>query len=317
MSIANLPLNALRAFEAAGRHLSFSKAAEELSVTAAAVSHQVRGLEERLGHELFRRRHRALELTAAGHLLLPGLAEGLSTLEYSVSRLSMLDNESRLVITADPTLAAKWLLPNLQAFQDSYPDLDVHLSSSSNVIDLHQQKADIALRYGAGNYEGLHAEALSQDYMTPVCNPSLLEGEHPLTRPEDLAHHTLLHDESWGYLGAVPDWSMWLKAAGVEGVDVSRGPHFDVAVMALEAAAMGRGVALMPRALVIDDLARGRLVAPFDLTLQLDCRVYFVCIAQSLERPAVAAFRGWVKEMAARTYLPTEPVAQASEAVVS
>jgi LysR family glycine cleavage system transcriptional activator len=306
MSIANLPLNALRAFEAAARHLSFNKAAQELNVTAAAVSHQVRGLEERLGHELFHRRHRALELSAAGHLLLPGLAEGFSTLNRSVARLAMLDHESRLVITADPTLSAKWLLPNLQAFQDAYPDLDVHLSSSSNVIDLHAQKADIALRYGMGRYEGLYAEALSQDYMTPVCNPTLLEGEHPLREPGDLVHHTLLHDESWGYLGVVPDWAMWLKAAGVEGVDVSRGPHFDIAVMALEAAAMGRGVALMPRALVVDDLAWGRLVAPFDLNLQLDCRVYFVCLPQALERPAVAAFRTWVKEMAARTQLPPE-----------
>ncbi len=306
MTIANLPLNALRVFEAAGRRLSFSKAAHELNVTAAAVSHQVRGLEERLGHELFRRRHRALELTAAGHLLLPGLAEGLTTLDRSVGRLSILDHESRLVIAADPTLAAKWLLPNLRAFQDSYPDLDVHLSSFSNVIDLHDQKADIALRYGAGRYEDLHAEALSQDYMTPVCSPSLLEGEHPLRKPEDLAHHTLLHDKSWGHLEAVPDWSMWLKAAGVEGVDVSRGPHFDVAAMALEAAAMGRGVALMPRTLAIDDIEWGRLVAPFDLNLQLDCRVYFVCLPQVLDRPAVAAFRKWVKEMAARPQAPTE-----------
>ena len=286
--------------------MSFKKAAAELHVTPAAVSHQIRTLEERLGHTLFVRHHRALDLTAAGHLLLPGLGEGLSTLDRSVARLANLDNLHRLVITADPTLAAKWLLPHLQAFQDAHPNLEVHLSTSPHVVELRDNTVDVALRYGMGDYSGLHAEPLIDDSMTPVCNPALLNGGPPLRVPQDLARHTLLHDESWGYIGAVPDWGMWLKAAGVTGIDASRGPHFDFAVMALEAAATGRGVALAARSLVANDLEKGRLVAPFALTLQLDCRVYFVCLPHALERPAVLAFREWVKVLADRTKLPPD-----------
>jgi len=305
MSIANLPLNALRAFEAAGRHLNLAKAADELSVTPAAVSHQVRALEDRLGHKLFERRHRGLELTAAGHLLLPGLGEGLLVLDRTVGRLRTLEDDRRLVVTADPTLAAKWLLPHLQAFQDGHPDIDVHLSTSSRIVDLNEGHVDVALRYGMGDYPGLYAEPLTDDGITPVFNPELLEGDWPLDQPQELAYHTLLHDESWGYVGAVPDWAMWLNAAGVTGIDVTRGPRFDAAVMAIEAAAMGRGIALAPYSLVADDIKRGRLVAPF-MSLQLECRVYFVCLEQTLERPAVKAFHAWVSELAERTYLPPE-----------
>jgi LysR family glycine cleavage system transcriptional activator len=306
MSISTLPLNGLRAFEAAGRHLSFKLAAEELNVTPAAVSHQIRALEERLGHELFIRHHRVLELSPAGHLLLPGLRDGLLVLERSVRRLSTLGSERRLIIAASPTFAARWLLPRVQDFQEQYPDLEVHISTSPHVVDLESHEADVALRYGTGNYPGLHVEPLMDEGMTAVCSPALLDGEHPLKRPEDLVHHTLLHDRSWGYVGSAPDWDMWLRTLGATGVDASKGPHFDMATMALAAAVLGRGVALTTRSLVADDLAAGLLVTPFDLSVPLDARMYFVCLPEALERPAVAAFHAWVFKMAEETLHPPE-----------
>jgi LysR family glycine cleavage system transcriptional activator len=297
-------LNGLRAFESAGRLLSFKKAAEELNVTPAAISHLIRSLEERLGYELFVRHHRKLELSPAGELLLPGLRDGLMTLERSVRRLGMLDSERRLVIAASPTFAARWLLPRIQDFQEQHPELEVHISTSPHVVDLAAYEADVALRYGTGDYPGLHVEPLMEEGMTAVCSPALLEGEHPLRRPEDLAHHTLLHDRSWGYVGSAPDWDMWLRAVGVTGVDASKGPHFDIATMALAAAVLGRGVALTTRSLVEDDLKAGLLVAPFDLVVPLDSRMYFVCLPEALKRPAVAAFHEWVFKKADETLHP-------------
>ena len=304
MAIATLPLNGLRAFEAAGRHLSFTRAAEELHVTPAAISHQIRALEERLGHELFVRQHKALELSHAGRLLLPGLRDGLVTLDRAMARLAALRTDNRLVVTCAPTLAARWLLPRLESFQAEHPELEVHLMTSHRLIDLENHTADIALRYGTGPYPGLHAEPLFEDGMTAVCTPALAAGPHPLRTPQDLAHHILLHDDSWGYVGTAPDWDMWLRAAGVTGVDSQRGPRFDIAAMALAAAAMGRGVALTTRSLVADDLASGRLVAPFDFTMPIDTRVFFVCLPESLERLSVTAFREWVVRMARETLLP-------------
>lgn len=307
MAISTLPLNGLRAFEAAGRHLSFTRAAEELHVTPAAISHQIRALEERLGHELFVRQHKVLELSQAGRLLHPGLRDGFVLLDRAVARLATLRTDNRLVVTCAPTLAARWLLPRLERFQAEHPEIEVHLMTSHRMVDLDEHEVDIALRYGHGNYPGLHAEPLLDDGMTPVCSPRLIAGDPPLRTPQDLAHQILLHDDSWGYLGSTPDWDMWLRAAGVTGVDASRGPHFDVASMALAAAAMGRGVALTTRSLVADDLENGRLVAPFDLTLAIDAKVWFVCLPEALERPAVAAFHQWVGRMAQETLHP-EPV---------
>ncbi len=306
MSISTLPLNGLRAFEAAGRLLSFKEAALELNVTPAAISHQIRTLEDRLGHELFIRHHRELELSPAGILLLPGLRDGLLILERSVRRLSTLDNEMRLVITASPTFAARWLLPRIQDFQEQHPEIEVHMSTTPHIVDLESYEADVSLRYGTGDYPGLYVEPLMAEGMTAVCSPALLEGEHPLRCPEDLVHHTLLHDQSWGYVGTAPDWDMWLRAVGVTDIDASKGPVFDIATMALAAAVLGRGVALTTRSLVADDLKSGALVAPFDLTVPLDTRVFFVCLPEALERPAIAAFHDWVFRMAEETLHPPE-----------
>ena len=292
-----MPLNGLRAFEAAARHLSFSHAAEELGVTPAAVSHQIRGLEDKLGHRLFVRRTRAVELTEAGLRLLPGVAQGFTTLVRAVAELQESGGDSVLTVTASPSVAARWLLPRLDGFQTAHPALDIRISASNRLVDLGREGVDVGLRFGQGHYPGMHIDRLMDVDLFPVCSPDLITPARPLACPADLAHHTLLHDESWNWnQGPVPGWEMWLKAIGESGVDARRGMRLDGAALTLEAAAMGRGVALANTGIAGDGLASGRLIRPFDpsLDLALDVGIFFVCLPESLERPAVAAFRDWV-----------------------
>jgi LysR family glycine cleavage system transcriptional activator len=302
MSLAQLPLNALRAFEAAARHLSFSKAAEELHVTPAAISHQIKGLEERWGLALFVRNNRNLALTEKARQILPEVSEGFAVLDRAVARLTAAKNPHALTVSSAPSVAAKWLLPRLHRFQDAHPEVDVHIQASNEVADFAADSVDVALRYGRGPYPDLHTDVLLESDLFPVCCPDLLAGEHPLREPSDLKHHLLLHDDSWRW-GDSPahDWEMWLRAAGVTDVDPRRGPHFNSASLALEAAAMGRGVVLTTMSTAGDDLQAGRLVRPFDLSLPLDFKVHFVCPPGALEQPNIRAFRDWVIEEAAAT----------------
>jgi len=193
-----------------------------------------------------------------------------------------------------PSVAAKWLLPRLHRFQEAQPEIDVHISASNQLADFTAGDADVALRYGRGPYPGLHVDMLLESDLFAVCSPALLSGEHPLREPSDLKHHILLHDDSWRWDGPSYDWEMWLRAAGVTEVDTRRGPHFDGASLALEAAAMGRGVVLSTTSNAGDDLQAGKLVRPFDLSLPLDFKVHFVCPPGALEHPNVRAFRDWV-----------------------
>jgi len=295
--IANLPLNGLRAFEAAARHLSFTAAAEELAVTPAAVSHQIRGLEDRLGVRLFERKTRAVVLTEAGLLIAPEATQGFQTLQRAVSRLATLRDDSSITVTASPSIAAQWLLPRLDRFDARHPGIDLRISASNEVVDFSTGAADVALRFGRGNYPGLHVDCLTTVDLFPVCAPHLATPEKPLDRPTDLAHHTLLHDDSWAPApGPAPGWDMWLKALGVTGVDHRRGERFDSAVLTTQAAILGRGVALSSRDMLADDLATGRLIRPFEGndSLDLEFGIYFVCPPEALDRPNVAAFHDWV-----------------------
>jgi LysR family transcriptional regulator, glycine cleavage system transcriptional activator len=301
MTISQLPLNALRAFEAAARHLSFSKAAGELHVTPAAISHQIKGLEERWGLSLFIRNNRNLTLSEQGRLILPEVSEGFAVLDRAVKRLTAAKNPRALTVSSAPSVAAKWLLPRLHRFQDAQPDIDIHIQASNQVADFAVDDVDVALRYGRGPYPGLHVDVLLESDLYPVCSPALLAGDHPLQAPSDLKHHLLLHDDSWHWDGPTHDWEMWLRAAGVTDVDPRRGPHFDSASLALEAAAMGRGVVLSTNSTAGGDIQAGRLVRPFDLGLPLDFKVHFVCPPGALERPNIRAFRDWVVAEAAAT----------------
>ncbi len=283
------PLNALRAFETAARHLSISRAADELSVTPAAVSHQVKALEQHLGVPLFRRLNRALMLTDAGQIFVPGLRDGFDALAQAVERVrSQCCEGGSLALSVGPSFAAKWLVPRLERFREAHPDIDIRIDATDRMADLPRGEADVAIRYGAGRYRGLRVDPLFGEEVFPVCASFLREGPPPLDEPGDLKHHTLLHvdwkdqDDTW------PSWRMWLLAAGVNDVDATRGPRFSMESMTVQSAVEGHGVALASSPLVVDDLAAGRLVRPFALSLPNNFAYYVVALNYALSGPDVA-----------------------------
>ncbi len=290
------PLNALRAFEAAARHLSFTHAAAELNVTPAAVGHQVKALEDFLGLRLFRRLNRALLLTDAGQASLGELRDGFDTLGRAVERMRAGDARGMLTVTIAPSLAAKWLIPRLDRFRAAHPEITVRIDTAMPIIDLEREGVDVGIRFCAGDEPGLRSDRLFFEELFPVCSPKLLEGRRPVRTPADLRRHTLLHldgetrDETW------PDWRMWLAAAGCTEIDATPGPRFTQSIMLVQAAIAGHGVALGPRAIVADDLAAGRLVRPFGdaYGTRTAFAYYVVCPEASAVRAKVVAFREWV-----------------------
>ena len=288
------PLNALRAFEAAARHLSFAKAAEELSVTPAAVSHQIKGLEEQLGLKLFRRANRAIWLTEAGQACLPDLREGFDRLASGIERLRGQQARGVLTVSVPPGFAAKWLVSRLDRFRAGNPEIDVRLDANSQLSNFDRDGVDIAVRYGLGRYEGVDCRLLLCEEVSPVCSPALVEGEPPLRAPADLRHHTLLHDDIFLQDEPYPDWRMWLQAAGVRDLESDRGPRFSSSELALQAAIDGHGVALGRSVMVEADLAAGRLVRPFALSYPVAFAYYLVAPIGWPERPKVAAFGRWL-----------------------
>ena len=289
------PLNALKAFESAGRHLSFTKAAAELNVTPAAISHQVRALEELLGVQLFRRLTRALRLTDAGQTALPTLGQGFDKLAQGVEQIHAHGENGELTISVSPSFGAMWLMPRLEHFRSRHPDIEIRIDGTDRLVDLARDDADVAVRYGPGGYDGVRVDWLFSQVNTPVCSPALLSGEHPLHQPDDLRHHTLLHVD---WKDAEASWRMWLLAAGLHDIDPTRGPRFTVESMALQAALDGHGVALIGDVLVADDLAAGRLVRPFDpsLSTPLSFAFYLLSAKDGADQPKVAAFRDWLLE---------------------
>ncbi len=290
------PLNSLRAFEAAARHLSLKKAAEELHVTPAAISHQVRALEEYCGAQLFHRLARALRLTEAGQAALPLLREGFDKLVEAAEAMKAEERAGILTVSVAPSFGAKWLIPRLDRFHAAHPEFDVRIDATDALVNFAGDGVDVALRYGRGTYRNLRSECLMPEVAFPVCSPRLLEREAPLSQPEDLRHHTLLHVQWRTEDDAAPSWRMWLRAAGVEGVDVERGPRFSVQGMALEAAIEGQGVALAGAALVEGDLKARRLVRPFPPSLsQATAFCYYLVYPEAKAGdPKVMAFRDWV-----------------------
>ena len=293
------PLNALRAFEAAGRHLSFTKAAEELSVTQAAISHQVKLLEETLGLPLFRRLNRRLQLTDVGSAYLPPLLEAFDSIATATDRLHASEQSGPLKVSTLHSFAVKWLLPRLPRFLEGHPEIDVLVSSSVALVDFVRDDFDIALRYGSGVYPGLQVDVLMGDEIIPVCSPALLERDPPLREPEDLRHTTLLHDVVRSTPDD-PDWRIWLEHAGITGVNVERGPRFTEANMVIQAAIAGQGVALTRRVIAKDDLDAGMLVAPFGPALPTRFVYCLVYPPASAERPKIRLFRDWLLDEAAQ-----------------
>ncbi|MEE8264639.1 MAG: transcriptional regulator GcvA [Gammaproteobacteria bacterium] len=290
------PLNALRAFEASARYLSFLKAAKELHVTPAAISHQVKRLEEYLGVRLFRRLPRGLLLADMGQELLSELREIFLQLDKTIERVLESDSRGALTISVAPAFAAKWLVPRLEHFNSVNPDIDIRISSSLAVIDFRRDAFDAAVRLGRGEYPGLGVVKLFDEYVTPMCSPRLLEGEHPLRKPDDLGGHMLLHDDSLDFEPGAPKWDTWLKATGAKTVDPARGPRFSHPDHSLQAAIDGAGVVLGWRYLAAPDLVAGRLIAPFDLALPLGLGFYLVYPEIHANQPKIVRFREWLLE---------------------
>jgi LysR family transcriptional regulator, glycine cleavage system transcriptional activator len=293
------PLSALRAFEAAARLQSFSKAADELNVTPAAISHQIHALEQDLGVSLFNRRNRSVELTASARVLLPGLSEAFVGIQSSVRRLRAHNDTGTLNVTASPSFAGKWMVQRLHRFQAQFPEVDVRISATDTMVDLTRGDFDIAIRYGAGRYPGLVVELLMKNEVFPACSPALLRHGPPLETPTDLLNHALIHDQQVDRDPLAPTWSMWLKAAGVDNDSTAaHGLSFSTNVLALEAAIAGNGVTLAYSTTAAADIAAGRLVRLFSLSLPDLFAYYIVTAPGALERPKVKAFRDWLRKEA-------------------
>ena len=292
------PLNAFRAFEAAARHNSFTQAADELNVTPAAISHQIHALEQDLGVKLFHRYNRSIELTASARILLPGLTEAFAGIQSSVRRLRAHNDTGTLTVTASPSFTAKWLVLRLHRFQELHAEIDVRISANDDVVDLSKGDFDIAIRYGAGHYPGLDVELLFTNEVFPACSPQLLAAGPPLRRPEDLTHHALIHDQAVERDPLVPTWPMWLRAAGVKDVPTNAGLSFNNMHLALDAAIAGHGVVLAYSQIAAADIAAGRLVRLFSLSLPDQFSYYIVTAPGALERPKVRAFRNWLRREA-------------------
>lgn len=286
------PLNWIRAFEAAARHLSFTRAAEELHVTPAAVSQQVKALERRLGLPLFRRVHNRLYLTPSGQSWLPKITAGLDLIASGVHPVPN-ERAGTLIVRTPSSFSILWLAPRLYRFHARYPNVDVRISALGREADTDGGPPDIEIRNGSSPWPGLERVLLMREEVFPVCSPAVRRGPPGLRAIKDLSRHTLLHVS-----GYREDWQMWLAAAGAPDLEVQPGLHFDQSVTAIQAAVNGVGVALGRSALVAGELAAGRLVAPFSIRLQAE-EAYWIAWRSQVERhPAVRAFRDWLLQEA-------------------
>lgn len=287
------PLNALRAFEAAARHMNFSRAADELAVTPGAVSQQIQNLEDYIGAPLFKRTPQGLLLTDAAQTALPVLREAFDRLAEAASLLTAAEEGRRITVSVAPSFAAKWLMPRLGRFETAHPDVDVWIHTGLELVDFASGEVDLAIRYGSGRYPALEVARLLSETVSPVASPALLE-EIPLRQLADLADHVLLHDGSPDADESCPDWAMWLAARGVKGVDATRGPRFNQSSLVIDAAVNGRGVALAKQTLAQDDLDAGRLVQPFNDATAVDFAYYIVHPKAKGRLKQVKAFVAWL-----------------------
>lgn len=287
-----LPLTALRTFDAAARHGSFLKAADELGVTPGAVSRQIKALEAELETRLFDRFNRMVRLTDTGRELADGVARGFDSLAQVVEAARS-RRDGPLVVTVMHSMAARWLAPRLHRFEARHPEIQVLLAASDLPADLARDRIDVALRSGTGPYPGLHVTPLIADRIFPVCSPALLASGVRLETPADLAQVTLLHDVKMAF--NEPQWPEWLEGAGFAGqVDASRGPQFSNTYLAIEAALAGRGVALAREAMVVGELASGRLVKPFAFVLESPFHHWILSLPEKADQPNIRRFRTWL-----------------------
>ncbi len=288
------PLNALRAFEASARHLSFTRAAEELFVTQAAISHQIKSLEEHLGLKLFMRKNRALLLSEEGQSYYLDIKDIFNSLHEATEKLLARGAKGAITVSLQPSFAIQWLVPRLNDFNALHPDIDVRIKAVDQPDNSLTEDVDIAIYYGRGRWSNVHAQQLHTEYLIPVCSPMLLAGKKPLNSTDDLSQHILLHDTSRR------DWKRWVKQVGVKGINVNHGPIFSHSSMVLQAAIHGQGIALANSFLAKPDLDAGRLVSPFtDVLVSKDAH-YLVYREHQSELGKIEAFNNWMLETVER-----------------
>jgi len=293
------PLNSLRAFEAVGRYLSFSKAADELNVTPGAISQQVRGLEDFLEIKLFKRRNRSIVLTDSGQVFLPLLSDGFAGISAAVDSVRRSQGDEPLTISAAPSFTAKWLIPRLCKFQALHPEIDVRIDASSRLVDFAREDIDVGIRFGTGEVEGLDSIYLFSYDLIPVCSPDLMHEGKAVHDLSDIRHHTLLHSQDTDFDPSFPDWAMWLATAGVDDVDASRGMFFSQGEMVIEAAIEGQGIALGASVMVAGAIESGRLVQPFETRLPVRLSFHLITTRQKWDNPKISAFRQWILDESA------------------
>lgn len=295
---------ALRTLESAGRHLNFTRAADELGLTPAAVSYQVKEIEDQLGVVLFHRTSRTIRLTEAGRLLVEASGDALDLLNRAAAKARKLSRGMTVLkVTADAQFASKWLMRRIERFHAVHPGIELRFDISYELRDFDQDDVDVAIRFGTGRYPGLRAHRLFENVIIPVCSPRLLKSGPPLAEPRDLMKHTLVHIE-WSRQGVTwPNWRMWMAADGVDDFDDSRTVVFGTSSDAVQAAIDGNAVALADFAMVANDLSEGRLVRPFDLGIRIPPEfAYFVVYPEASDGdPRIVAFRDWIVGEAAST----------------
>ncbi|WP_407331214.1 transcriptional regulator GcvA [Enterovibrio sp. 27052020O] len=287
------PLNSLRVFETAARHLSFTRAAEELFVTQAAVSHQIKALEEFLGLKLFRRRNRSLLLTEEGQSYFLDIKDIFVSLADATDKVLERGAKGALTISLPPSFAIQWLVPRLSDFNQAHPEIDVRIKAVDMEDGSLTDDVDVAIYYGRGNWPGLRCDELYPEFLLPVCSPAVFHSEKPLNTLEDLKHHTLLHDRSRR------DWTAYAKHYQITDINVNYGPIFSHSAMVLQAAALGQGIALSNNVLAQPELESGRLVCPFEHFLMSKNAFYLVSQQKDADSGRITAFRDWVLAKAA------------------
>lgn len=285
------PLNALKAFEAAARNLSFTKAAEELFVTQAAVSHQIKTLEEHLGLKLFLRKNRSLLLTEEGQAYFLDIKDIFTQLVDATERLLARGAKGSITVSLTPSFAIQWLIPRLNLFNEAHPEIDIRIKAQELEENSLTDDVDVAIYYGRGHWNGVQTHKLHTEYLVPLCSPMLLNGPKPLFNINDLENHTLLHDTTR------KNWKTWMKTAGVRNIKVNTGPIFSHSSMVLQAAIHGQGVALGNSVLARPDIDSGRLVIPFSHTLESKNAFYLVCRESQSELGKIVSFKEWMLSM--------------------
>ncbi len=286
------PLNALKAFEAAARSESFTRAAEELSVTQAAVSQQVKVLEVALGLTLFNRERQRLVITEAGRAYLAVVRDALDRIVVGTDRLVQRRSSGILTVTTSPDFAAKWLVHRLGRFAESHPQVDLRVSATMHHVDLAREQVDLAVRHGEGDWAGLDAQRLCSERLFPVCSPKLVAGRNPIKKASDMLRFPLLRLSDW------TTWLSWFEAAGVSN-PVLRGPVLNQASMLIDAAIDGQGIALARTALAAWDLINARLVIPINVSLRMQKTYWIVCPRATSGVPKIKTFRDWLLTEAA------------------